>query len=48
MQAFFLTTREWENIGGTFLKNRVEYIIVYNEFGLIKRYFEEKGGHLYE
>lgn len=48
MQAFFLTTREWENIGGTFLKNRVEYIIVYNEFGRIKRYFEEKGGHLYE
>ena len=47
-QAFFLTIRAWENIGGTFLKNRVKYTIVYNEFGRIRRYFEEKGGHLYE
>ena len=42
MQAFFLTTGAWENIGGTFLKNRVKYTIVYNEFGRIRRYSKRK------
>lgn len=32
MQAFFLTTREWENIGGTFVENRVKYTVVYKDF----------------